>query len=132
MSYAKRYVETQDQTASRERILVMLLEGALRFMRQGGLALDQGDRATAARAVGRALDIVLELRATLDPKHAPELTERLSDVYAFVGGRLLVAQATGSPEALAEAERTFRPVAEAFGKVVGNGSGLPTDGGAKP
>jgi flagellar biosynthetic protein FliS len=66
------------------------------------------------RAVGRALDIVLELEATLDRTQGPELTQNLSQVYSFVASLLLQANTTYNAKPVLDAERLLAPIVEAF------------------
>ncbi len=118
MSHAQRYAQAQAETASRERLLVLLFEAAMRHMRAGASALESGDVASASRSLARAGDIVVELRGALRRSVAPELCDRLGDVYAFVCKRLLDGSARRQPAAVREAERVFAPVASAFAEAV--------------
>jgi len=63
---ARRYAQAQRETASPERLMVLLFQAALRHIRSGAAALESGQQAEAGRALGRASDIVVELHATLD------------------------------------------------------------------
>ncbi len=114
MNALHRYKSTQNETASRERLMVLLFEAALKHMRTGAQALAGGRRAEATTSLSKASDIVAELEATLDPRHAPELCKNLSSVYRFVCTRLTSAAISGSLEAAQDAERAFAPIAEAF------------------
>ena len=73
---------------------------------------------TANASLSRAQDIVVELMSTLDARHAPDLVEKLGDVYQFVAFRLLSARTNQDAKAAREAERVFTPIAEAFAEVV--------------
>src|SRR5689334_13165223 len=99
---AARYRGVQTSTASPVQLVVMLYDGALRFIAEAEDALSKDDRARAGDRIGRALAIVDELAATLDPAHAPELVENLLGVYGFCKRRLFAANIERSPAALAE------------------------------
>jgi flagellar protein FliS len=114
MNAALRYGQTQNQTSSRERIMVLLFQAALRHMRNGAAALEQSRRADATQVLNKANDIVLELHATLDARVAPQLAEQLGEIYRFVASRLLSAMMRGDPQAVREAERAFAPLVDAF------------------
>src|SRR5258708_24688136 len=107
---AYRYRTLQSETASPQRLLVLLFEAALKHARAGAQALEKGDRAAAVPSLTKASDIVAELEATLDPTHAPALCANLSSVYRFVATRLTSAAITGSAKAAREAERAFAPI----------------------
>jgi flagellar protein FliS len=125
MNAAKAYARTQNETASRERLMVLLFEAALRHMRTGAAALEAGDRTGAVTPLMKAGDIVAELSSSLDVSRAPELGQVLKDVYLFVSGRLIRAASTGQPEAAREAERVFAPIVDAFATAVAQVGPLP-------
>ncbi|HET6410654.1 MAG TPA: flagellar export chaperone FliS [Anaeromyxobacter sp.] len=118
MNPARRYAQAACETASPERLMVLLFQAALRNMRNGAAALEAGKPAEAGRALGRASDIVLELHATLDRSKAPELCDQLAEIYRFVTRHLGTAVLSRDPRMAREAERVFRPVAEAFDAAV--------------
>lgn len=114
MNAALRYGQTQNQTSSRERLMVLLFQAALRHMRSGVAALEQQKRAEATKFLGKANDIVLELHSTLDARVAPQLAEQLGEIYRFVASRLLSGMLKGDTKAVREAERAFAPLVDAF------------------
>jgi flagellar protein FliS len=114
----RRYSQAERETASPERLLVLLFQAALRNMRNGAAALEAGRAGEAGRALGKASDIVIELHATLDRTRAPELCDQLAEVYRFVCQRLGAATLSRDARAAHEAERAFAPVADAFEKAV--------------
>src|SRR6185369_1569412 len=114
----RRYANTQNETASKERLMVLLFEAALRHIRRAASALESGRAADAAPGLAKAGDIVAELLATLDHSKAPQLCRQLTDVYIFVADRLIAAGGSKNPTAVREAERVFAPIAEAFATAV--------------
>lgn len=114
----RRYAQSERETASPERLMVLLFQAALRNMRSGIASLEAGKSTDAYRAFGKASDIVVELHATLDRSKAPELCDQLAEVYRFVSQRLGTAALSRDLRAAREAERVFRPVAEAFDQAV--------------
>lgn len=115
---ALAYARTQRETASRERILVLLLEAALRHIRLGAAALEERRDSAAVASLTRAADILAELHGTLDPSRAPELCATLGELYQFLSSRLLSACASKDPAAVREAERVFVPIVEGFAAAV--------------
>ena len=114
MNAARRYAQTQNETASPERLMVLLFATALRHMRVAITELEQGKLRAAAPLLLKASDIVVELSATLDRSRAPELCEQLGELYAFVALRLTRASFSGDVKLVREAERVFAPVVDAF------------------
>ncbi len=118
MNAAHAYARTRNETASKERLMVLLFEKALAHMRAGAVALDEGRPTEAIGVLGKATDIVTELSATLDVNAVPELGAQLKELYLFVSTRLLKAMTARDSSAAREAERVFAPIADAFGQAV--------------
>jgi flagellar protein FliS len=118
MSVARIYARTQNETASKERLMVLLFEAALRHMRTAGPALAAKQHREAITAIGKASNIVTELLGTLDRSKAPELCDHLASVYTFVADRLIKALTDRNPKWVKEAERAFEPIATGFAEAV--------------
>ena len=118
MAGAASYTKTQTQTASKERILLLLLNAARKqmFLADGELAVFRPHH--ACEHVRKAIDIVAELRSTLDHSKAPDLCRGLDDVYGFVLERLHIVL-RGERGALGDARRVFTPIVEAFEQALG-------------
>lgn len=86
-SYAK-YKQTSIQSASRERLLLMMYEGAIRFVKQAIKAIDEGRIADKGVYIGKSYDIILELMNTLDHKVGGEIAENLEQLYLFMTQQL--------------------------------------------
>ena len=122
---ARRYAQANRETASPERLMVLLFQAALRHIRAGAAALEEGRGMAAASSLTKAAEIVIELSSVLDRSRAPELCESLAQVYRFVCMRLHSAVLVRDARAAREAERVFAPIADAFEAVVGKTE--PTD-----
>lgn len=83
------------ETASPEQLTLMCYDGALRFMRRAAKALEDGDRADASFATGRAQAIVNELNVTLDMEAGGEIATNLRSLYLFVNRHLSDAVVNG-------------------------------------
>jgi flagellar protein FliS len=118
MNATRRYTQAQKETASPERLMVLLFEAALRHMRAGAAALEAGAPARANAPLSKATDIVVQLHDTLDASRAPALCEDLGAVYCFVCRQLLEGNLARDARRVREAERAFAPIAEAFTRAV--------------
>jgi flagellar protein FliS len=114
MNAYRRYAQTQVETASPEKTLSMLLEGALTRIRNGIALLEKGRRFEAVAPLTKAGDIVIELERTLRPDVAPELCQQLAELYRFVALRLTQSAAKGDLKLAREAEKVLSPVVEGF------------------
>ncbi len=99
-AYLNQYQSTQIDTASREQILIMLYDGAIRFTRQAISALEVGDRAGKIHGIRKAMAIVCEFRNTHDHKIGGEITANLDALYAFMIQSLTQANLKNDPEPL--------------------------------
>ncbi len=97
------YKRTGVVTASREKILLMLYEGAIRFVKKAIDLNTQDKKDDGAYWAGRALDIVNELRATLNHKVDGDISGRLEELYGFIIGRLVEGSVQRKNEPLNEA-----------------------------
>jgi flagellar protein FliS len=78
------YKKTQVSTASKEKILLMLYEGAIKFSKKAKIALQNNDVADKGIMLGRAMDIIFELKNTLDFEVGGELAIQLEQLYMFM------------------------------------------------
>lgn len=76
--------------ASKEQMLLMLLDGAVKFAKRGKLAIQEKDIKMAHNSITRTQDIFTELKVTLDP-NAGDWAKQMFNVYSFINDRLLQA-----------------------------------------
>ena len=94
MSYNK-YKKTAVQSASPEKLLLMLYEGAIKFTKRAMIALESENIQERCDNITRAHDIVLELMNTLDFKVGGTVAENLEQLYMFITDELMRANLTG-------------------------------------
>lgn len=123
MNAARAYAKASNETASRERLMVLLFEAALRHMRHAAAHLEAQRGGEALPLLTKASDIVCELAGTLDPSKAPELAQTLGEIYLFVAERLAVGASARAAGPVREAERAFAPVVEGFQAAVASMNG---------
>ena len=99
MSYNK-YKKASVESASREKLLLMLYEGAIKFTKRAIIAAENGDVAGRCENISRSYDIVLELMNTLDFKVGGEVAENLEQLYMFITDELTRANITGKSDHL--------------------------------
>jgi flagellar protein FliS len=83
------YRRTEVLTASRETVLLMLYEGAIRFLKQAIAAAERNDTKEKARLLCKVQEIVTELQATLNFEAGGDLAKSLEGLYVFVSHRLV-------------------------------------------
>lgn len=96
----KKYRKTSIESASKEKLLLMLYEGAIRFVKKARIACEKKDIAVRCENIGRAHDIILELMNTLDFKVGGEIAQNLEQLYMFMTEELTRANITGNKKHL--------------------------------
>lgn len=96
----QKYKQTSVQSASKEKILLMLYEGAIKFTKLAIKAAEEKKIADRGQNIGRAYDIIMELNNTLDHRVGGELSSQLEQLYLFMMDQYTKANITGSPEPL--------------------------------
>lgn len=84
------YKKNTVNMASKEQLLLMLVDGAVKATKLARLAIEKRDIPTAHKELVRVQDIFTELMVTLD-RSAGEVAENLFNLYEFIKRR--VAQA---------------------------------------
>ena len=102
------------EDASPHQLIDMLLSGAIERISQARGALQQGDVARKGSAIGQAISIVEELRASLDHERGGELTANLEALYDYLQRRLLEANLRNDDAALAETAGLLGTVLEGW------------------
>ncbi len=115
-----KYQKTQVTTASPEKILLMLYEGAIKFTMQARSAMQQKKVAEKGQYISKATAILSELMATLDFKVGGQLAHDLENLYIFMIDKLIEANITNSVEPLDAVEKILRDLHTAWKDVVEN------------
>lgn len=101
-SYAQVRVETGVAGARPIDLVVMVYEGAIEALGKAAAQIRAGDIAAKNASITRAIRIIDEgLRATLDPRGG-EITANLSNLYDYMGRRLLQASARNDADMVDE------------------------------
>lgn len=82
--YVNQYQQNQIATASKEQILLMLYDGAIRFCQQAKIAIDDNDMATKGKYVGKSMAIISELTTSLDHEIGGEIAKDLDALYGYM------------------------------------------------
>ena len=100
MNHYDKYQENQILTASPEKILLMLYDGAIRFTRQAISGLEEGDMPRALKGIKNAMAIVTEFSDSLNHEVGGIIADDLEALYAFMIRELLDANINKDVEKL--------------------------------
>ena len=115
---AKTYQQQAVLTASKEKLVVLLYDGALLNIDRAHKAMDANDVAGVGEAIGKAFAIIGELRASIDHEQGGEIAENLERLYGFVQDRIVVANRDRDPSPLSEARAVLTTLKEGWNAVI--------------
>ncbi len=120
MSYAspQAYKEAAILTASPEQLVVMLYDGAIRFLRQGEMAMREGMIAQTNDRLQRAEAIIDELLGTLN-MDAGDISVRLQSIYVFCRKLLMEARVERDPAKVGQVVTFLAELREAWAQIAG-------------
>ncbi|MEO5346174.1 MAG: flagellar export chaperone FliS [Magnetococcus sp. YQC-9] len=115
MSYGLRsYKSSRANTASREDLLILLYEGAIRFLERSIDELKSDRLSDHKMSLRRGIAIIAELQNTLNFEKGGELATQLFDLYAYMLDRLTHANLRRDPEAIREVIRHLNTLLEGW------------------
>lgn len=112
------YENQQIETASPEQLLLMLYDGAIRFLNEALRAMREEDWETYNAKLIKAQNIVSELMASLDVKLAGELGQNLFKLYDYIHYRLVQANMKKDEAMVNEALMHLKDLRVTWGEAV--------------
>jgi flagellar protein FliS len=109
-----RYLETAVETASPARLIVMLYDGAIRFINEGAHAMRQRDYETQNAKLQRAQKILAELISSLDFDKGGEIAENLFRLYTYMYNQLVEANINDNLDRLQHVVHLLSELREAW------------------
>jgi flagellar protein FliS len=92
------YQDSSISTQSKGRLIVMLYDGAIRFMKMAIVEMEKKNYEAKGRYINRALDIISELNVVLDMDAGGEIAGNLRQLYVFMNNRLSEANIKCDPQ----------------------------------
>ena len=117
-AYLNQYHENQILTASKEQILIMLYDGAIRFCRQAMAANDAGNRILRLEKSGKVLAIVTEFSNSLNHEIGGEIAENLDALYHFIIRELMDARKADTNEHLEVVEKLLVDLRQTWAEAI--------------
>ncbi len=130
MEQALEYRKTEVNTSDKVRIVSLMYDGAINFIKIARKRLEGGDIAGKGHFIGKATGVVAELSSSLDVDGGGEIAGNLKRLYDFVLDRLLRANLSNDPSAFDEAEKVLDILRGAWKEMESrNAATSPTAGG---
>jgi flagellar protein FliS len=111
------YRQTEVRSRSPLELLVMLYDGALRFVGEAREADQQRQLARRGQAISRTMAILGELQSTLNMAEGGQVAVELDRLYTYMQGRLLDVTANRDTAALAEVEALLTTLRDAWSQI---------------
>ncbi len=122
-----QYKQTQVQTADRGKLVVMLYEGAIKFIDIASENMNFKTYDVVNTNIQKTLNIIEELQASLDMAQGGQLAERLLSIYEYLTRRLNQANIEKSKEILKEVKGLLEELLTAW-KTIASGNQKNTPG----
>lgn len=81
---AAAYLRTQVLTASPEQLRLMLLDGAIKYLRQGREGLEKKDHFASFDGFSKTRNIIVELMNSMKPELAPEVCAKVHGLLVYM------------------------------------------------
>jgi flagellar protein FliS len=117
MQAYQQYQRTQAQTASPGELIVMMYNGALKFLTAARMRLDAHDIEATNRNLLRAQDIILELMVSVDTGVGP-VGRNLFDLYEFMHRHLVQANIRKDGQMIDEVAGLLRDLLPAWQQAI--------------
>jgi flagellar protein FliS len=114
---AQAYLQTQVQSRSPLELVVMLYDGALRYLRETIAAMERGDLIAKRDALSKSMAIIGELQGNLDLEQGGEVAATLENLYSYMMERLSTANARRDPAPVAEVVRLVSGLRDAWAQI---------------
>jgi len=110
----QRYTQVACVTTDRNHLVVMLYEGAVRFVVRARQATLQGDYETKYENIRRTQRILAELSGSLNPEAGGEIASALSQTYEHLSAKLVEAAVGDGTEELDHVLRLLQKLLAAW------------------
>jgi len=119
MKALEAYQRAAVTTQSRGRLVVMLYDGAIKFLKLAIRELEAGDFAAKGQYINRAHKIISELNAVLDMEAGGEIARNLRGLYVFMNRRLTQANTKRDPQMIQDVINLLEELNQSWKTIAG-------------
>lgn len=116
--YTSQYLATTVNSASREQLMLMLYDGAIRFLALGVQAVEQGSIDKRVYYINKASAIITEFMVTLDYKQNDQLANNLAALYTYMLKQLLKANLKNDQAPLLEVKNLLSDLRNTWAQAI--------------
>ncbi len=115
---AKMYMETQVTTTSQGQILIMLYDGAIKFLNQAKERMQAKDYPGKGKLISSAIDVINELASSLNAEKGGDLAANLNQLYFYCNKRLFMANSRMDINAIDEVIKILGGIRSAYAQII--------------
>jgi flagellar protein FliS len=119
MNGVAAYQDTAVTTQNKGRLIVLLYDGAIKFMKLAIKELEADNYEAKGRYIGKAQNIINELNAILDMDTGGEIALNLRKLYSFMNKRLSEANTKRDPQIIREVITLMEELNQGWKAIVG-------------
>ncbi len=116
----QQYKQVQVKTASNEKLLIMLYQGCIKFLRIAKKSIKEDDLENANEYLKKSQDIINELRYTLDMEKGGEISSNLYQLYSFMYSELVSANVNKEVEHIETVEEMMLELLDSWKQIIDN------------
>ena len=113
------YQDSAVTTQSKGRLIVLLYEGAIKFMKLSIKELQANNHEAKGQYINKARDIINELNAVLDMSTGGEIAANLRKLYCFMNNRLSEANVKRDPKMIQEVIELMEELNQSWKAIAG-------------
>lgn len=115
---ARVYFETQVTTTSQGQVLIMLYDGAIKFLNQAKERIAAKDYAGKGKLISSAIDVINELASSLNAERGGDLAANLNQLYFYCNKRLFLANSRMDPAIIDEVIKILGGIRNAYAQII--------------
>ena len=115
---ARVYFETQVTTTSQGQVLIMLYDGAIKFLNQAKELMAVKDYAGKGKLISSAIDVINELASSLNAEKGGDLATNLSQLYFYCNKQLFMANSRMDPAIIDEVIKILTGIRSAYAQIM--------------
>jgi len=113
------YQDNTVTTQSKGRLIILLYDGAIKFMKLAIKELEAGNYQAKGQYINKALDIINELNAVLDMNAGGEIATNLRNLYCFMHNRLSEANIKRDSQMIREVIKLMEELNQSWKAIAG-------------
>ncbi|MBM7623038.1 flagellar export chaperone FliS [Sporohalobacter salinus] len=113
-----QYKEVQVKTANQNKLLIMLYQGCIKFLKLAKEGIEEGDIEKKNEYLQRSQSIINELKNTLDFEQGDDIAQDLDQLYDFMNRQLIAANIQNKAELVDEVRELMKDLLVTWREVI--------------